>query len=114
MFRVGLGFVHTPWNAGCLGFSDRTAQPLQFLASQETFAAIFFELFYPARRVGAFWHYAGTARERVHAADHRQHSISLKGRVGERGMQPADWSRVSLSAFVVPTAGFTIRSRMSR
>ena len=33
---------------------------------------------------------ARAARKGVHAADHRQHAIGLKGRIGERGMQPAD------------------------
>ena len=43
----GLGFVHPPRDAGGLSFPDRAAQPFQFLAGQEPFAAAFLNLSIP-------------------------------------------------------------------
>ena len=65
-------------------FPDSDAEPLKFSAGQETLAAALLELVDSARRIGPFRHDTCSARKGVHAADHCQHAIGLKGRLGQR------------------------------
>ena len=83
MLGVRLRFIHRPGNAVCFGFTNSAAQPLQFRASQKALAAALLELIDAARRIGALWNDGRAAREGVHAADHRQHTVGLKRRVAQ-------------------------------
>src|SRR5436190_12194364 len=70
--------VRIPRHAGGFRLTDRRAKSLQFMFREEPLAPMLWELTYPTRRILALGYCADLRPERVHAADHSQHSVCLK------------------------------------